>query len=263
MRRGRTSALNNAASTKDPLTRASGLLAIGSDDNVKWYMHVYEPLAGELVPKPSSTPRIGIQTGPERGPEPIAEVVREDFEAGSLDGWDVATGSTGSLVAIDSESARTDNLGAHLAAGADPDSFAYARLPIPAGDLPLGIDLDFMVIREGRADGNVPLLRLLAADGERILTVYRQNGGAGQLWIRTADRRTSTLARVELAAWTHLALTTTSDGTTAFTNLRIDGRLVGQAALPVSAAAMTTLQVGNDTSGQAFQIAIDNVRIRR
>lgn len=263
LRRGRTTALNNAASTKDPLTTESGLLVIASDDNVRAYMHTYEPLARELAPQPSSVPATGVATNKDPGPGPTEEVALEEFETHGLDGWEVTTGSTDSSATVDGESARTDRLGARLGAGPGSDSFAFARLPIPDGELPIGVDLDFVVAREGLADGNVPLLRLLARDGRRIISVYRQNRGTGQIWIGIADQRESTLARVELGAWTHLALTITTDGTTAFASLRIDGRLVGQATLPVSDAELATLQVGNDTGGQPFEIAIDNVRIRR
>jgi hypothetical protein len=264
LRRGRTSTLNNAASAKQPLTAQTGLLVVAADDNVRWYMHVFRPLTGAIVPKPSGAPKTGTEAGPRSGPEPTTEIASADFESGEPGALQVASGpTTGSVIAVEGDAARTDRFGLRLASDADPASFAFARLAIPPGGPPLGVDLDVAVLRQGPDDGNVPILRLLAADGTRLVTVYRQNGGSGQLWMRTADARESTLARVELTAWTHLALTVTTVNTTAFADLRVDGRLVGQVTLPVTDALFSTIQLGNDTSGQPFELTVDNVRVRR
>jgi hypothetical protein len=46
-------------------------------------------------------------------------------------------------------------------------------------------------------------------------------------------------------------------------NVALDGQLIGGATLAPAIAGMSMIQLGNETKGQSFAIAIDNVRVYR
>lgn len=262
MRRGRTSALNNPSAAKQPITSESGLLVLAADDEVQLYMHAALPLSGPLVPKPTgpTTGAGGAAQG--SGPQTSGGTWLDDsFETGNARAWSIETGP-GAVAAVSPDAARTDRLGLRLAAGTGADGFAVARYALPAAQANLTVGLDFQLLEEGAADGNSPLLRLLAADGARLVNVYRQNQAGGRIWISVGDERTSTLGKVELLTWAHLEVWTLRTDTETTVSVALDGRLIGGTALP-RYAAPAMIQIGNDRKGQTFAIVVDNVRVYR
>jgi len=265
IKRGSPGSLNNPTSTKQSVGIATGLLVLASDDKVDSYMHNYISLDGPAVPKPTFAP--GPTVAPVVAPgrtAPAGTAVAwlvDGFEEPSLQGWSTLLGPS-SVVRLESGTARTDRGALRLSAGGDAGARAAARFALPTPQSELAVGLDLRMLAEGPEGGNVPLVRLFDAAGERILSVYRQNHRGGRVWIGIGDVHVPTSARLELETWARLDMAVRSgvDGVTV--EVRMDGRLVGEA--PIAAAqAVSAVQVGNDSKGQSFDLVVDNVKVDR
>jgi hypothetical protein len=264
-RTGGATALNNPSATKQAINGTSGLLVLAADDEAQVYMHAALPLDGPPVPKPSNAEVLpgGL---PASGADPGAAskpLLDDGFENGGTGAWTKVEFGDQSTVSVEREAARTDRLGLRITAGQAPGSFAMARFSFPTTRSSLRVDLDFHVLSEGGSGGNTPLLRLLNADGSRLISIYRQNVAGGRIWITDGTTRSSTLGRVELETWAHLELSTARVGDVVQVNVALDGQLIGGATLAPAIAGMSMIQLGNETKGQSFAIAIDNVRVYR
>lgn len=262
MRHGNASALNNPSATKQSINGETGLLVLAADDEAQVYMHAALPLTGPAVPKPSAAPLLPGGARAPGGDTELRTMLDDGFEGGNLRAWTSTPFGTQSAVAVEAAAARTDRFGLRLSAANDPGSFAYARLALPGGASTLTVDLDFELLDEGTS-GNTPLLRLLAADGSRLLSIYRQNAAGGRIWITDGTTRSSTLGRVELLTWAHLEVTAQRTGDVVQINVGLDGQLIGGTALPPAITTFSMIQLGNETKGQPFAMAVDNVRVYR
>jgi hypothetical protein len=265
MRRGSTTALNNPTAGKQPIDGTSGLLILAADDDAQVYMHAALPLTGAPVPKPSvAAPLPGGLPAPGEGPGSAAGPILDDgFERGDTRAWTSVEFGDQSAVSVEADAARTDRFGMRLFAPNVPGAFAVARYSFPTTRSSLRVDLDFQVLSEGASGGNTPILRLLTPDGKRLVSIYRQNASAGRIWITDGSSRSSTLGRVELQTWAHLELTAVRDGDVVQVNVSLDGQLIGGAALAPAIASVSAIQLGNETKGQSFELAVDNVRVYR
>jgi hypothetical protein len=263
-RTGSTSALNNPSATKQAIDGTSGLLILAADDEAQVYMHAALPLTGPAVPKPSA-PDVLPGGLPAPGADPAASkpILDDGFESDGTQKWTTVQFGPQSTVVVEPAAARTDRLGLRLSAADAPGAFAMARFAFPTTRSSLRVDLDFQVLEEGAAGGNTSLLRLLYADGSRLVSVYRQNAAGGRIWITDGTTRSSTLGRVELNTWAHLEIATARVGDVVQVNVLLDGQLIGGTTLAPAIAAMSMIQLGNETKGQSFGIAVDNVRLYR
>ena len=264
-----TNRLNNPASTKQNVTGASGLLVIASDDRNDRYMHNYLALGGSPVAQPSpapplagTTPRPGQQPDPETNG---ALLFADDFERDGLKAWTRVEAGPGSLATVDPTSGRHGQAAAHLAAGTDPKAYAIARVALPSAQKALAIDLDVKVRLEGPSGGNVPLVRLFDASGKRILSVYRQNATDGRLWVGQPAGRAPTQGRLDLDTWGHLAveIRVPPGGVGREISVRLDGQLVAEVPDTSGGSAIASVQIGNDSDQQPFDLFVDDVRIAR
>ena len=263
--RSTSDALNNPSSAKHDVTGETDLVVIASDDKADLYMHASIDLGGPPVPKPTPS---AVADPPGGSPVPSSAatsslLLQDGFEDGAMDEWLVQFGGPGSTVNVQPPAARTDRMGLRVTSSSSPDAFAYARVTLPEVTTDLAVDLDFRVLAEGPDDANAPLLRLLAPDGTRLLSLYRQNQTAGRIWTATPGGREPTLGRTALDTWAHLEVTTQSRGTDVVADVHLDGQFVGQVVLGAVASGIGSVQVGNETHGQMFDINIDNVRVRR
>ena len=270
IRRGTPSAVNNPSSTKQNLGAKTGLVVIAADDEADTYLFNSLRLDGPAVPKPSPSPRpepasspdTGAGASPRSSQEPVVWL-EDGFESGGLDKWTGVQVGAGSSVRVEQGIARTDRAAAHLVAGATKGARAALRFALPDAQSAVRVGLDFRLLAEGSADGNVPLVRFFDASGTRLASVYRQNQRGGRIWVAFGEDHVPTSGRVALDTWARLEAAMRQDGGRLVVEVRIDGRLVGEASTEAPGAAAKVVQVGNDSSNAPFDLVIDNVRVYR
>ncbi len=264
-----TNRLNNAASTKQNVTAASGMLVIASDDRNDRYMHNFLDLGGTPVAQPSQAPPLAgssARAGQDPGPVTNGQLLfADDFERDGLKAWTTVEVGPGSSASVDSSSGRHGQSAAHLAAGNDPAAHAIARKTLDSPQQALSIEMDVKINSEGPTEGNVPLVRLFDADGKRLLSIYRQNEADGRLWVSQPAGRAPTQARLNLDTWGHLAVEVRvpATGGQRKISIRLDGQLVAEVPDTNGGKAIASIQIGNDSDQQPFDIFVDDVRVSR
>jgi hypothetical protein len=261
IRRSRSAALNNPTSTKQTVNAASGIVVLASDDKIDYYMHNMLALPGAVVAKPAPAAPAASPGSQRIEGAGLENVITDGFEAGHPTGGGTFATGPHSVGRVEAGGARSDRYAAHLAAAGLPEAFAVLRYPLAGAEGDIAISMDVKVVAEGDPGGNVPLMRLLQRDGARVVSVYRQNGGSRRIWIRVGDNRTPTQARIEIGTWARVEVLVHSETSADALEVRVDGRLVGAATLPRTAAGADTLQFGNESTDQPFDMVIDNVRV--
>lgn len=264
-----TNRLNNPASTKQNVSAATGLLVIASDDRNDRYMHNFLPLTGSPTAQPSPAPPLApasSRPGQASAPATIGtRAFADDFEAGDLAAWTRVAAGPASLATVDPTSGRQGQAAAHLVAGDEPAAYAIARMTLPAPQTALAVDLDVKIRRAGPPGGNVPLLRLFEADGKRLLSIYRQNEPQGRLWVGQPTGRAATFARLDLDTWGHVAVEIRAPESAGDRRIavRLDGQLVAEVPDTSGGRPIASIQIGNESPGQPFDIFVDDVRVAR
>src|SRR3954465_1284448 len=136
-------------------------------------------------------------------------------------------------------------------------SKAYARETFSAAQQDLSASGDFRVVTEGASGGNVPFFRLLSASGTRLVSVYRQNGTTGVIGLTYGGGHFSTTGKLGLNTWGTIGVRLTGSSI----DVTLNGTTIYSAATSVGASGVSTVQIGNDTSAQAFSIVVDTVNV--
>src|SRR5213592_919977 len=187
------------------------------------------------------------------GPAGAATIFSDGFESGDYSAWSqVQTGGNGMAV-VQSAITRTGGLAAQLSETSSSGSKAYARKTFASAQQDLTASGDFRVVAEGASGGNVPFFRLLNASSARIISVYRQNGTSGAVGLTYGGSHFSTSGTLPLNTWGTIAVHVA--GSTVEVDL--NGTAVYQtAAASLGTAGVSTVQIGNDTAAQAFNMAV-------
>jgi len=274
MRRGRSGLLNNPTSTHQNLDGSTGLLVLAADDKSNLYMHntlslsgpsVALPTTGQPVPGAPGSPLPGA-SDPGRGSVtgPPVEWLVDGFESGRFGLWTTARSGPGSVAAVQPGQGRSGANAAHFSAMAAVGSFAFARYSLPSSQPTVRVSLEVKLEAEGPAGANVPFLRLFNDKGSRLAAIYRQNLADERLWVSAGAGRQPTSGRVDLKTWAHLDVDVLGGGDAATIVIRLDGKLIYQAAAPlIKGSAVRTIQIGSDSKGQPFDMYVDDVRIYR
>ena len=154
---------------------------------------------------------------------------------------------------------RTGAYSARLKAGTTTGSKAYARKTFTAvGDLTASGSFNLQA--QGASGGNVPLLRLFDAAGTRLASLFRQNASADQLYVQHSGAYHTVNGKLPLATWTNLVLRLKVAGTASTVEVFLNGTRVYQTATAsLGTAGVATVQIGNDTAAQAFDVVVDDV----
>src|SRR5437870_4084051 len=185
----------------------------------------------------------------------------DGFESGDYSAWTtVQTGADGSAT-VQSAVVKTGADAARLSATAAAGSFAYARKTLTSAQTELAATGDFQVQAEGPSGGNVPIFRLFDPSSTKVVSLYRQNGGAGGIWVWYDNTYNPTSASLPLNTWAqlqvHVVLTGAATGTV---DVSMNGISVYHSATAtVSSAGVSSVQIGNNTSSQTFTIVADNI----
>lgn len=272
MRNGRSSAINNPASTRQNLDSSTDLLVIASDDKDNVYVHNTITLTGPPVPAPPASeaeplpvPEPGAGAGSVDAADASRLLLEDGFESGDFAAWTSIAATAGGVAAVEAGAARSDRFAAHLAIppGATKAT-ASARFALPRPQSTISFDADVKVLAAGPPDGNVPLVRVFDAKGKRLLTVYRQNEARGRLWVSNDSARAPVDGKLPLETWAHLDVAVTVRPTGLDVRVRLDGTLVYQAELSGGTGSPVKLvQIGNDQRGRPFDLLVDNVRVFR
>lgn len=196
-------------------------------------------------------------------PPPPATGFADGFESGGFGAWpSVVTGSDGQAV-VQSSIVRTGTRAARFTMTTTTGSVAYARTPFST---PLQRPIasgSFRFQAEGGAGANAPLLRLFDPNGTRLLSLYRQNQTGGQIWVQHSGRFERTAAVVPLQTWASVEVRVVLAGAgTSTVQVSVDGAVVYQVAnANVGTVGVGFVQIGNDTRGQALDVAVDDVAV--
>jgi PKD repeat protein len=190
-------------------------------------------------------------------------VFTDGFESGDFSAWSqLKVGGDGAAV-VQSTIVSTGSLAAQLAESSNTGSFAYARKTFSAAQQDLTASGDFQVRQEGASGGNVPFFRFLDSNSARIVSLYRQNGTGGQIWLGYSGSHFSTTGTLPLNTWGTLALHVITNGTSSTVEARLNGTLIYQTtSASLGTAGTSTVQIGNDTAAQPFNIVVDTINVQ-
>jgi hypothetical protein len=186
-------------------------------------------------------------------------VFSDGFESGGfVTAWARQVGADGTANVV-TDVVRTGTYAARLSATANIGSFSMLRysLSAPNADVPVDQDIE----TEGPSGGNAPILRLFDANGTRQLTFYRQNANADRLYVNG----TATLAagHLPLGTWGHFTVHVITGPAGAGTiAISLNGtQIYKTTTATLGTAGVATIQLGNDTKKQPFQVVADNVMV--
>lgn len=193
-------------------------------------------------------------------PAQAAQLFGDDFESGNLSHWStVRTGATGTAT-VQSSVVRAGTYAARLAGTSASGSYAYARETFASPQTDLTAGGDFRVQTEGASGGNVPLIRLYDGAGTRLLSMYRQNQSADRLYVQHSGGYYSTSGNLPLNTWRALQVSVRVAGAQAGSvSVTVDGAVVYQTSVAnLGTGGVVSAQIGNDTTQQTFDVAVDN-----
>jgi hypothetical protein len=186
----------------------------------------------------------------------------DGFESSDFSAWSqVVTGGDGTAI-VQSAIVRTRSLAAQLAETSASGSKAYIRKTFSASQTELTATGDFYVVKEGASGGNVPLFRFLDPSSNRLFSVYRQNASAGSIYVGVGSSHFSTTGKLPLNTWGNVAVHVIANGAHSTIEVKLNGVLVySTTTASLGTAGIATLQLGNDTAAQAFNLVADTITV--
>jgi hypothetical protein len=174
----------------------------------------------------------------------------------------VTTGGDGTAT-VQGVTVKSGAFAARLAETSNASSVAYARKNLGASYDDLSVAADFLVQSEGASGGNVPLFRLYDAANTRRLTIYRQNATNGQIWATDGTNRYQSSGMLALNSWGRLKVHVITAGSGASTIALWLGatKVLAATYANLGSSGLLTIQIGNDTSKQAFTLVADDVLV--
>lgn len=190
----------------------------------------------------------------------------DGFESGDLSLWTSVTIAADGTAGVQGTTVKTGSWAARLSETATSGSKAYVRKSFNASVLDLTISGNFFLQTEGASGGNVPIFRLFDPSGVRLASVYRQNQASDAVYVSwTANGTTVRLAggKLPLQTWKAMKLHVNVNGASSTVELWIDGSLVSSSTTAsLGTTGVRTIQLGNDTSGQAFALVADDILVQ-
>jgi Concanavalin A-like lectin/glucanases superfamily len=203
-----------------------------------------------------------LALGPFAGTASADTVFADGFESGDFGAWSQVQTAVDGTAAVQSTIVRTGSVAAQLSESAAAGSKAYVRKTLSAPQQDLTATGDFQVRQAGASGGNVPFFRLLDPSGTRLVSVYRQNDTKGTIGLAIGGSHPSTAAGLALNTWATVSLHVKTAGTSSTVEVRVNGSLVYQTtAASLGTAGVSTVQLGNDTAAQAFNIVADTISV--
>src|SRR4051812_7703578 len=195
------------------------------------------------------------------GPAKAATIFSDGFESGDFRNWSPPITAGDGAATVQTAIARTGSLAAQLSESATSGSKAYVRKTLSAGQTELTATGDFRVVKEGASGGNLPVFRLFDPGSNRIFSVYRQNAG-GSIQVGVGSTHSPTSASLGLNTWATIGVHVIVNGASSTIDVSVNGAPVyhtGSAAL--SGSSVATIQIGNDSAAQAFNLVADTISV--
>ncbi len=187
-------------------------------------------------------------------------VLADDFETGDFSKWTSVEVFGSATATVQQDAGRGGTYAARLSSTTNPDARAYLRKTFDDGHLEVQAVGWFNVQDEGLEGGNVPFFRFFDADGERLASLYRQNGN-GRLDVNYSGEYKPTGKRVTLGTWHRLELRAVvgqADRDVVEVWLdRVKVYETSQATL--GTGPIESVQLGNETAAQAYTLVADEV----
>jgi fibronectin type 3 domain-containing protein len=213
------------------------------------YQYVVHALdqAGNLSP-PSSP--ASVTTPPAT---PSGTVFSDGFESGSFSQWTANTGMT-----VQQAVTRT---GAWAARQTTTSAATHAYKQLAATYTDLYYSLAFNVVSQGA--NNAYLGKIRTSSGASILGLYRSSSGVLSLRNDAGAVTHTSSTSVSLGQWHTLELHAVIAGASGRTEVWLDGQLVGALSRTqnLGTAPIARVQIGDNTGGRAYDVAIDDVRV--
>lgn len=193
-------------------------------------------------------------------------VLADNFESGTLTGWDVRAGGDG-LADVESAPAPVYDGGcaARFRTTATAGSLANASVPLPPGTGQVYADGWFDITDDGGSSN--PYFRFFAG-ATRVAQVYRVTGN-GQLWVEVLTGAGSythlkmTSRAVSLSAWHRIQVALLPGGAATTVQVWLDGALLfSSSGIDGFTAPITTVMLGNERSAQPGDVSADDVIVK-
>ncbi|WP_334173751.1 hypothetical protein, partial [Sinomonas sp.] len=198
---------------------------------------------------------------------PGTVVTADNFESGTLSGYLVQTGGTGT-VSVSSTLAYDGACSAYLHATTDPGSLANFSTQLPSGTQEVYADGWFDITQAGVSGNNVPYFRFFTGS-TRFVDLYRDNT-TGKLWLRSlgSDGVTYTstamaTSAIALSTWHHVAMHVIPNGTSTTVQVWIDDLLVySSSQVSTMATSVTSVMNGAEHYQQMEDTYIDDLIVK-
>src|SRR4051794_23917884 len=189
-------------------------------------------------------------------------IFSDGFESSDFSAWSqVVTGGDGTAI-VQTAIVRTRSLAAQLAESSASGSKAYIRKTFSASQTELTASGDFYVVKEGASGGNMPIFRFLDPSSNRLFSVYRQNATGGSIYVGVGSSHFTTTGKLPLSTWANVAVHVIANGASSTIEVKLNSVLVYTTTTAnLGTAGIATLQVGNDTAAQAFNLVADTITV--
>jgi hypothetical protein len=185
----------------------------------------------------------------------------DDFESGTLSKWNVSTGGDGSA-GVQSDVVQSGSFSARLTASSNTGSRALARAHLSTRPADVTVSGWFRVAHEGAVGGNVPLLRFFNESSMRVVQLYRQNQSDNQVWVQHSGNFHATAGRLPLGSWAHIEMRLVVAGMSSQIQVRLNGtQIYATQAAALAGVGIDSVQIGNDTAAQPFDLVADEIII--
>jgi hypothetical protein len=186
----------------------------------------------------------------------------DGFESGNFSAWpSVAVTGDGSAV-VQQAIVRTGAYAARLKSTANSGASAYVRKSLDPAATEVSAGGAFNIQAEGVSGGNVPFIRFFDTAAVRVTSLYRQNSSGG-LWVRHSNVYYSLGYPISLGTWYSLELRAVPGPAGAgVVEVWLDGtKVYSTSSATIGTAPIASVQIGNETTAQAFDIVVDDVTI--
>jgi hypothetical protein len=193
---------------------------------------------------------------------PSPTLFADGFESGNFSAWTlVRTGADGSA-AVQGSLVHDGAYAARLNATTATGSYAYARKSFAQARTDLTASGWFRVVAEGASGANVPLLRLYDGNGTRLVSLYRQNQSSDRVYVQHSGTYNLTSGKLPLGSWARLQLHVVTAGSASTLEVSLNGsQIYRTTAANLGSSGVATVQIGNDTKTQAFDLLADEIAV--
>ena len=191
-----------------------------------------------------------------------ATLFSDGFESGNFSAWSAPQTKVGGTATVQSAIVSTGTFAARLSETATAGSKAYVRKKFNSAQQDLSASGDFRVLQQGAAGQNVPFFRFLDPTSARVVSIYRQNGASGKIWVTYGGGFFQTTKSLPLNTWGTISLHVITNGAASTVEARLNGSVIYQAtSANLGTAGVQAIQIGNDTTAEAFTLVADTINV--